>query len=78
VAIIGGLEKGMELWNPATGDVDLLWEEIPPEVDEVRGLQYAEAIPINDGSELIVYGGLDGSTREDIWKYTVETNTWTK
>jgi len=26
VAIVGGFEKGMELWNPQTREVELLWE----------------------------------------------------
>jgi len=78
VAIVGGREKGMELWNPQTREVKLLWDEIPPEVDELSGLEYAEMLPINDGSELIFYGGATGSTSNEIWKYTIETNSWTK
>jgi len=79
VAIIGGyLNKGMELWNPQTRQVELLWDEIPPEVGASHGLDAAEVLPINDGSELILYGGSDGSTTDEIWKYTVETNNWTK
>jgi len=78
VAIIGGLEKGMELWNPQTGIVELLWDEIPPEVGGSDGLRFAEILLINDGSELIVYGGDTGSTTDEIWKYNVESNIWTK
>jgi len=78
VAIIGGREKGLELWNPQTGIVELLWEEIPPEVRALTGIEWAEILPINDRSELILYGGYDGSTTDEIWKYTVETNIWTK
>jgi len=78
VAIVGGDGKGMELWNPQTGEVELLWDEIPPEVGTSYGLRWAEVLPINDGSELILYGGLDGSYKDEIWKYTVETNSWTK
>jgi len=77
VAIIGGYDKGMELWNPQTGEVELLWDEIPPEVGGSFSLRYAEMIPINNGSELILYGGYDESTTDDIWKYNVETNSWT-
>jgi len=73
VAIIGGEEKGMELWNPQTREVELLWGEIPPEVGgSTGGLRWAEVLPINDGSMLILYG------KDDIWKYIVETNIWTK
>jgi len=77
--MIGGIEKGMELWNPYTKEVQLLWNEIPPEVGGAFGLEYADIIPINAGSELILYGGYEyGSTTDEIWKYTVETNSWTK
>jgi len=79
VAIIGGDEKGMELWNPQTREVELLWNEIPPEVGGSYGLSLAEILPINDGTELILYGGsLWRSYKDEIWKYTVETNSWTK
>jgi len=78
VAIIGGFETGMEVWNPQTRQVELLWEEIPPEVGESYGLRYAEILPVNDGSELILYGGDTGSTTDEIWKYNVETNRWTR
>jgi len=78
VAIISGSETGMELWNPQTKEVELLWNEIPPEVGGTLGLGFAEILPINDGSELILYGGTDGSFKDEIWKYTVETNSWKK
>jgi len=79
VAIVGGTETGMELWNPQTREVELLWEEIPPEVGGSEGLRLAELLPINEGSELILYGGWDRSVvKDDIWKYNVETNVWTK
>jgi len=78
VAIIAGLEKGMELWNPQTKEVELLWDEIPPEVGGSMGIEAAKIIPINDGSELIFYGGYNRSIKDEIWKYNVETNSWTK
>jgi len=78
VAIIGGWGKGMEVWNPQTRQVELLWGEIPPEVGTSSGLEVAEVLPINDGSELILYGGYAGSNKDEIWKYTVETNIWTR
>jgi len=78
VAIIGGWGKGMEVWNPQTRQVELLWDQIPPEVGASIGLEFAEVLPINDGSELILYGGAPGSITDEIWKYTVETNSWTK
>jgi len=78
VAIIGGEETGMELWNPITKEVQLLWNEIPPEAGSSYGLRYAEILPVNDASELILYGGYAGSNTDEIWKYNVERNSWTK
>jgi len=79
VAIIGGAYgKGMEIWNPKTREVELLWDEIPPEEGGSRGLDTAEILPVNGGSDFILYGGYDGSYNDEIWKYNVETNSWTK
>ena len=33
---------------------------------------------INDGSELILYGGFAGEYLPDIWKYSVADDTWTQ
>ena len=33
---------------------------------------------INDGSELILYGGFAGYYLADIWKYSVADDTWTQ
>jgi len=77
--IIGGQEKGMEVWNPRKQEVQLLWDENPFEVGGSLGLRFAQLIPINGGSELIVYGGYNrGYIKNEIWKYTTETNSWTK
>jgi len=78
VAIIGGFEKGMEVWNPQTREVKLLSDEIPPEGGASYGVRAAEILPINDRTELIFYGGYDRSHNDEIWKYTVDTNSWTK
>jgi len=79
VAIIGGFYgKGMEIWNPKTREVELLWDVIPPEEGGLHGLYHAEILPVNDGSDFILYGGFEGTYKDDIWKYNVETNSWTK
>jgi len=78
VAIVGGVEvQGMELWNPQTREVKLLWEEIPPELGAANGFFSSDMLLINGGSELILYGGRTGSYKDEIWKYTMETNNWT-
>jgi len=70
----------MEIWNPRTREVQLLWDEIPPEVGiETYGLHLAKSISVNDGSELFVYGGgFNLGSSNEIWKYTVKNNTWKK
>jgi len=42
------------------------------------GLQAADILPINDGAELILSGGNYGSSTDEIWKYNVKSNIWTK
>ena len=79
VAIIGGYEanqKGMEVWNPRSKTVELLWDVIPPEEGGTEGLRLSEMVTIKGGTEFILYGGWQGSTQDAIWKYVVANNTW--
>ena len=55
VAIAGGDSQGMEVWNPRTGSVQQL--EDPRERDHNYGLKYASMVSINDGKEILLYGG---------------------
>jgi len=76
VAIIGGNKKGMEVFNPRASKTELLWDEIPPEKGFDIGLRWANMIPINKGSEFLLYGGQHKFVVKDIWKYFVSNNTW--
>ena len=76
VAIIGGDQKGMEVWNPRTKTVELLWDVIPPEEGGNQGLQVSEMVTIKGGTEFILYGGYHESFQDGIWKYVVANNTW--
>ena len=78
VVILGGSEKGMDLWNPATKSVEKIWDEIPPEENSSRGLGDISFVVVNGGSDLIYYGGFDGKNIYGIWKYSLNQNTWTK
>ena len=81
VAIVGGSQKGMEIWNPIRKTVELLWDEIPAEKDFGSGLFKSELVPIEGEKEFILYGGgewISSSTKDDIWKYVVADNTWTR
>jgi hypothetical protein len=80
VTIIGGYgaTKGMELWNPRTKTVELLWDVIPPEEGCTEGLRASEMVILKGGQELLFYGGFQGSYYEGIWKYITANNTWTR
>ena len=81
VAIVGGAgpsQKGMEIWNPRTKTVELLWEEIPPEVGGEYGLRESELVVIKGGTEFFLYGVWNGNYQDGIWKYVVAENSWTR
>ena len=81
VAIAGGLpfdSKGMDIWNPIDGTVELVTELLPTETENSLGLNHAQLLPINGGSEIILYGGFQGEYQQEIWKYTAGNSTWSK
>ena len=80
VLIIGGQgSKGMELWNPQTKTVELLWDVIPPEEGGPGGLYASEIVTLKGGQEFLLYGGDHGGSYLDgIWKYISANNTWTR
>ena len=78
VAIIGGQEKGMEVWNPRSLTIENLWNEIPAEEGAATGLSFGGMIPVKDGSEFMYYGGYKGSHHKGLWKYVVAQNSWTR
>lgn len=57
MAIAGGGSQGMEIWNPADGSVTLATFELPPEEGDIGGLDFSQMLPINNGTELLLYGG---------------------
>ena len=76
VAIIGGTERGMEIWNPRLKTVELLLDMIPPEEGGTSGLLGSEMVVLKDGKEILLYGGDQGSYQDGIWKYMSADNTW--
>lgn len=76
VAIIGGKSKGMEFWNPLDGSVELVTAQLPAEDGSVHGLMDSYVIPINGGTEFILYSGDKVSHHLGIWRYTVAGNKW--
>lgn len=82
VAVAGGRNdgsKGLEVFNPRDGTVTVLSEVLPQEEMTDNQLQNAHMMSINGGTELLIYGGYDGfTTVDDIWKFTLADNKWTK
>ena len=81
VAVAGGVHregKGMELWDPKESKVKRVSKNLPTEKDQGIGLSHAQLVPINDGSQALLYGGFQGDYRSDIWKYTVDNSSWEK
>ena len=68
----------MELWNPRTKTVELLWDVIPPEEGGTQGLAAGEIVILKGGQEFLLYGGYHGSILDGIWKYISANNTWTR
>ena len=66
----------MELWNPRTKTVELLWDVISPEEGGTEGLRASEMVILNGGQELLLYGGYQVSFQDGIWKYITANNTW--
>jgi hypothetical protein len=54
-----------------TKEVKTVTPLLPPEVSSGIGIPHMQMLPINDGSELLLYG--DNS---NIWKYAVANNKW--
>ncbi len=69
-------EKGMEIWNPKSKTVELLWDDIPPEQNGTTGLEDSRVVTLRGGRELLLYGGYQGSSQDGIWKYVPADNTW--
>ena len=68
----------MEIWNPNNGSVITQIDFLPTEEVESFGLQDAQLVPINDGRELLLYGGKADSVIDEIWKFSLAENSWSK
>ena len=81
VAIAGGLHpdgKGLEIWSPLDGTVKLVSKLLPTETSKSLGLNHAQLVPINNGRELLLYGGYQGSFQNEIWKFSEKDSSWIK
>ena len=46
----------MEIWNPADGSVRNVTAQLPTEIGDTIGLDYAQLLQIKNGTELLLYG----------------------
>ena len=81
VAIAGGAtnSSGLEIWDPADGNVQLLYDLLPPEEgQEPEGLQDSQMFPINGGRQILIYGGSfsGGLIQDRIWRYSFDNDVW--
>ena len=75
VVALGGEAKGIESWNPSDGFSKVLSNESPSEVGSTFGLKYASLVTINNGQDVIIYGGKNSLTiRNKVWKYNLVSN----
>jgi hypothetical protein len=81
VAIAGGATNttGLEIWNPADDSVQLLYQFLPSEEGhKTEGLQDSRMVPINGGTEILIYGGSFGGyqIQNKIWRYSFQNDSW--
>ena len=81
VAVAGGYRapssRGMEIWNPIDETVTTQIDVLPSDVGG-GGLEDAYMVPINEGREVLLYGGLAQTYSDEIWKFSLAENSWTK
>jgi hypothetical protein len=63
----------MEAWNPDYATIQTLSDVLPPEEGKSSGLETSQLIAINDGSELLLFGGwaLNTYAEGGIWKFSM-------
>ena len=72
---LGGEAKGIETWNPSDGSSKVVSNETASEVGSTHGLMYASLVTINNGQDVIIYGGKNSLTiRNKVWKYNLVSN----
>jgi hypothetical protein len=77
VVITGGFSAGTEIWNPLDGSIKLVSEDFPPVTSIGNG--HAKLVPINFGSDLLLYGGVyDGATVLNIRKFSGSDLSWSE
>jgi len=70
ITIVGGADEGgMEMWNPLTSEMKMLWSKNPILAENCD--DSAELLPIDRGNGFILYGGIKGIySSDEIWKFS--------
>ena len=72
VVALGGESKGIETWNPIDGSSNVLSNETASEVGSTIGLKFASLVTVNNGQDVIIYGGINSMfIRNKVWKYNL-------
>ncbi len=72
VVALGGEAKGIETWNPVDGSSMVLSNETASEVSSTTGLKFASLVTVNNGQDVIIYGGIHSFLiRNRVWKYNL-------
>ncbi len=77
VIVTGGWSTGLEIWNMASGSVEIIVDILPTEKKYGWSTYGAKIISINDNTELVFFGGWPGIMLTEVWKYNYPRNTWT-
>ena len=66
----GGSSNGLEVWNMETGQVNLVVDRMPLEINTNWPLGDTSIVSINDNTELVFIGGWGGSfVGQEVYKY---------
>ena len=78
VVALGGEAKGIETWNPSDGSSKVLSNETASEVGSTHGLMYASLVTVNNGQDVVIYGGKNSVLiRNKVWKYNLVATLFT-
>jgi hypothetical protein len=77
VVALGGEAKGIETWNPSDGSSNVLSNETASEVGSTYGLMNASLVTVNNGQDVIIYGGKHSLyVRKRVWKYNLVSQSF--
>jgi len=66
----------VEVWNMATGSVEIIVDILPSEKQYGWSTYYGTMISITDNTELVFFGGWPGIMLSEVWKYNYPGDSW--